>query len=127
MYKSDKLKIKLNIELEAGIYKLTSFSGDGKSFLGDVLKDYNMIGEPVMSYNYEDKLHGVPIEIVLTPNKYKVIMLDRYDMYNGDGAKLIEECVNTSVILIDCKSSINIDMDYEYCSLSISKNKIEVW
>ena len=101
-------------------------SAIGKTRLCKELRNYQKYKESVASYSYDDYLLGMPIEQVLVPNKYKVIMLDRYDMYNGVGSELISKCKDGSIILIDCKRGLNFNEEYDFCSLEMSDNIIEV-
>lgn len=85
-----------------------------------------LMGESVASYSYNDYLLRTPISAVLTPNKFDVIMLDRYDMYNGVGSDLIKECSTNSIILIDCKAPLKVSAMCDICFISMSSDRIEV-
>lgn len=126
MYKLDKYLTKISIQLENGIYIFDNISASGKTRLYKVLRECQAYGEPVASYTYNDKLLGLPIESVLMPNKYKVIMLDRYDMYEGDGASLILKCAENSIILIDCKGDFTVTNLDEWCDIRLTDCGIEV-
>lgn len=126
MYCIEDYKVQILVDLEPNVYMFQRLSATGKSRLCKCLKKLCSYGEPVNAYTYEDKLLGIPIESVLVPNKYKVILLDRYDMYIGDGKDLINECRKNSVILIDCKSEFYFADDDEMCSISMSADRIEV-
>ena len=131
MYSNNTRSPNLNIELEPGIYRFDCESGSGKTRLCKALKDYRVAGEPVISYSYQDSILGLPIDNVLVPNKYKVIMLDRYDMYNGSGVEILGKCVENTVILIDCKGSLKVPKELyskvHFCCISMDKNEIEVF
>ncbi len=126
MYRIDKYNVLVDIQLNNGIYIFDNESGLGKTRLTKLFKKYQAYGEPVVAYTYNDKLIGVDIASVLNPQKYKVILLDRYDMYEGDGAELILKCAENSIILIDCKNDFSVTVDDEWCTINMEKDKIEV-
>lgn len=121
-----KYNPKVIVNLENGLYLFDNKSSTGKTRLFKCLRDNQKYGESVASYSYDDYLLGVPIEKVLVPNKYKVIMLDRYDMYNGTGKDLILSCSSNTIILLDCKKGLNFGVDYEICYLDMMDKSIEV-
>lgn len=116
----------IKVDLQNGIYVFNSESAIGKTRLYKELRRNQQYGEAVASYSYEDYLLGVPISNVLIPNKYKLIMLDRYDMYSGEGADLISLCKNNSIILIDCKSDLPFSTEYNWCTIEMTAKLIEV-
>ncbi len=121
-----KYSPKVTIDLDNGLYLFDNESSTGKTRLFKCLRDNQKYGEFVASYSYDDYLLGIPIEKVLVPNKYKVIMLDRYDMYNGVGKDLILSCISNTIILVDCKKGLNFGADYEICYLDMTDKLIEV-
>lgn len=125
MFQLNTHNYKLDIQLENGLYIIDS-ECKGKTFLANLLREYQSYGEPVASYTYNDKLNGKPIESVLISNKFKLIMIDRYDMYKGDGIDLIEECAKNSIVLMDCKHSDGLSNIDEWCWLEIIGDTIVV-
>lgn len=117
---------KIYIDLQNGIYLFDNQSATGKTRLCKELRKNEKYGEPVASYSYDDYLLKIPISTVLNPDKYKVIMLDRYDMYNGAGADLIMECKDRCVILIDCKHTLNFSANCDFCFIEMTESTIEV-
>lgn len=126
MFEITAYKPYIYINLENGIYLFDNMSATGKTRLCRLLKNCQAYREPVAAYTYNDKLIGLPIEKVLEPGKYKVILLDRYDMYEGDGKELINECAKQSIILIDCKGKFTVTNEEELCTISLEEDKIEV-
>ena len=114
------------IDLPNGIYLFNNESATGKTRLYMELKKNQKYGESVVSYSYDDYLLNIPIETIVIPNKYKVVMLDRYDMYNGIGKDLISACVDNTIVLIDCKKGLNFGVDYEFCYIEMTDKLIEV-
>ena len=114
------------INLQNGVYVFDNESATGKTRLCKELRKNQKYGEKAASYSYDDYLLGLPIENTLLPNKYAVIMLDRYDMYNGKGADLINACRDNTIILIDCKKSPKFSGLYNFCTINMTDKLIEV-
>lgn len=127
MVRIDKSYPVIDIQLENGIYVFDNLAATGKTRLYKELRKYQIYEGNVASYSYNDYLLGMPIESVLVSSKYKVIMLDRYDMYNGVGADLIRSCKDESIILIDCKRWLKFNVEYEFCAIEMTNKLIEVF
>lgn len=121
-----KYKPEIKIHLKNGLYVFDSQSATGKTRLRKELRKLQQYGEKVASYSYEDYQLGIPINTVLNPNKYKLILLDRYDMYNGIGSDLILNCIEKSTVLIDCKGDLGFGAEYNWCTIEMSERVIEV-
>ena len=126
MYRTDKYNVELVFNMENGLYVFDNQSATGKTRLCKEIREHQKYGEPLASYTYDDFLLGIQIESVLIPGKYKVIMLDRYDMYEGVGAELIRECANDSIVLVDCKWNFTVSNEEEICFIKMEPYKIEV-
>lgn len=124
MYKNSEYRPNINIDLNNGVYIFDSESATGKTYLCKHLKNLRAYGEPVASFTYNDILIGNKIED--TFKNYKVIMLDRYDLYNEMGHCLMEKYRDKSIILVDCKKGFIKDIDSELCFISLTENNIEV-
>ena len=83
-----KYRDKIVVKLDPGVYVFNSFSGTGKTVLASLLDKYRGYGERVASYTYRDYVKGLPISSILDPDKYDLIVLDRYDLYYGAGEEL---------------------------------------
>lgn len=126
MVRIDKYQVDVNIAMDKGIYVLGSMSATGKTRLANLFKKYGEVGEPVAAYTYQDKERGIAISDTLVPGKYKAIVLDRYDMYAGDGIREMQECAKSAVVLVDCKNYID-NLEFEdWCDIHMSTEKIEV-
>lgn len=122
----DTGSVEINIDIEEnGIYIFDCYCM-GKTRMFKCLRRVEPYHDFISTYTYSDKLAGRKIEDALVPNKYKLIMLDRYDMYNGDGADLINECAKSSIILIDCKGSFEVSTEDKWCTIEMSAASIEV-
>lgn len=126
MFRLDKYAVKIMINLENGIYVFDNESATGKTRLCKLLREYQAYGEKVASYTYNDKLLGVPISEILEPSKYKVILLDRYDLYEGYGKELINKCAKEAIILVDCKDKFTVTNEEDWCSIDLKPDRIEV-
>lgn len=126
MYRLNKYNVAINIELEPGIYVFDNQSATGKTRLAKLLSEYQAYGEPVVSYTYNDKLKGLSLGDFIKDKKYKVILLDRYDLYNGDYSEDIKKHAKESIVLIDCKSEVKNINDDEWCNIVMSEDSIEV-
>ena len=123
-----KYRDKIVVKLEPCVYVFNSFSGTGKTVLASLLDKYRGYGERVASYTYRDYVKGLPISSILDPDKYDLIVLDRYDLYYGAGEELLKVCARDKrcIVLIDCKR----DFDICACGLVeilLSKSEIEVF
>ena len=125
MYSSDKHRISISINLEPGIYQFEDESATGKTRLYYLLRDLQLMGEPVISFSYEDLQLGMDLEKQLSKCKYKVIMLDRYDLYK-DYCKDLLPTLCEAIILIDCKSFLSFTEYYNTCVISMTESKVEV-
>ena len=128
MYRNNDYTLDIKIDVPNGLYVFECESGIGKTRLFEYLRMLQIYGEPVKTFTYDDKkLYSASVESSLESNKYAVIMLDRYDMYNGDGAEVLKECAKNSIVLIDCKELLRIDTEEEVCFINMSENAIEVF
>lgn len=109
-----------------GIYTLGMDSAIGKSRLCSLLKTLASIGEPVRGYDYKDFKANVSIE-GLKEDGIKLVMFDRYDMYNGAFAKDIIEMGKNRVVLLDCKTGPKLGT-VSYCRpIEMGQRAIEIY
>ena len=116
--------IDIIINLRNGVYYFEEVSSTGKSRLAKLLKVYSRKGLPVISYSYDDKVLGIPFSILVKPGKQELLLLDRYDLYNGEFKEEIEEFAKTGVVLIDIKGPSKVAC--EECIIKMEKTLIEV-
>lgn len=126
MYKNDMYDVEINIKLENGIYVLDEKSATGKTRLCKVLKELRKLGEPVVGYTYGDEKLGISLVDIASRVKPKVLMLDRYDMYNGTFNERFTEWSKDAIILIDCKGDLETDACTDWCTIEMEPRKIEV-
>ena len=116
----------ITIDLPNGLYVFDNTSATGKTRLYKELVKLKAYGDNVAAYTYNDKLLGHLIEDVLNSGA-DIILLDRYDMYCGDGINLIESIKDDTVILMDCKIIPETLPDYEDCFIEMTRDSIEVF
>lgn len=126
MYNNTKYNVKISINLENGIYVFDNESATGKTRLYKELKEHTKLGESVFAYSYNDDKLGIDLDKILKSKDFKVILLDRYDMYNGSFSDILIDKSKSSIILIDCKNILNINYDADWCYIEMSSGKIEV-
>ena len=116
MYRVDKYYMKVHIDLEPGVYVFPCASAEGKTYLATILEKFRNYKEPVRAYSYSDFNDGVPLSSVLDPERYQVVLLDRYDLYYGEGVEDIKAFAKKSILLIDCKRIFDL-CEYRSCIL----------
>ena len=120
----NQLRTKVRINLDVGIYQFFSYSATGKTYLYDVLRDYQLYGLPVVAITY-DPLNHTRLTDLIKPDT-RLIMLDRYDMYYGEYAGVLKRLADKCIILIDSKEPLEFGEYALYCDINITPNEIEV-
>lgn len=127
MFKLDKYRVKIDIQLDKGLYVFDSEAATGKTRLTKAIKRYMCYDAGVCAYTYNDKQCGIPIENVLVPKKYELIVVDRYDMYRDYGYDLILECAKESIVLVDSKRGAFFNEMNDFCTIEMPEgNSIKV-
>lgn len=103
--KLNKLNIKIDIQLDNGVYVFNNISSTGKTYLYNTINMYlNLDDEiPVFGLSYTDYEKGLTLAKAIK-DKAKLVVIDRYDMYKGEFDKEIEELGKNGIVLVDCKS-----------------------
>lgn len=129
MYKRDDIRVKVDIQLENGIYVFLPYSATGKTYLKKQLEYCRGLGDNVVAYTYSDLARGLSLRAsidALGANP-DVIMLDRYDLYSTKFWDIINKYAKESIILLECKNdSVIDDLDYDYADIELAKDKITV-
>lgn len=120
-------RVDINIELNNGIYIFDNQAATGKTRLCSLIKEHTRYSDNAVAsaYTYNDKLDGYDISKVFK-DEYKLIVLDRYDMYYGDGIEYIKKFRNKAIILIDCKQEFNLCEYDEICFIEMTHDSIKV-
>lgn len=126
MYQNSEYTIEIVIPLENGIFVFDENSAIGKTRLCNELKELRKLGEPVIGYTYNDDQLGIDLPKLVNDVDPKVILLDRYDMYNGLFDEQMVEWAKTAVVLVDCKCELNINYAAEWCNINMEPARIEV-
>jgi hypothetical protein len=130
MYNSNTKLFNICIDLEPGVYVFNKMSGTGKTYLAKELNILREKGEPVTSFTYADSLRrnlsDALNDMDFKQSEFKVVMLDRYDMYKGKYEDTIKNLATHCVVLIDCKHDTGIDIDEDMCFIEFSKTGIKV-
>lgn len=128
MYKTpDIYRTQIVVDAGLGIYIFDDESAIGKTRLYHELKSLQTAGEPVCAIRYDD---GVPIQELerwTDEREMKVVMVDRYDMYNNKELdNLLEILCQKMSVLLDCKRGTAINYDDETVFMTMEVNRIEV-
>lgn len=121
-----KYREKIYCYLIPGVYVLERSSATGKTRLYNLLEQYRKYGLPVSGYTYYDYTQGIKL-LDKVRLQDKLIMIDRYGLYNTEFAEEIAELSKKSVILIDCKSIINSELDFRVAYIGMTENVLEIW
>ena len=100
-------------------------SGTGKTRLKYLLDTLHGYGEPVCTYTYNDYLHDTSLEDCLNPNKFKVLLIDRYTLFYPFGTDLIEAQANNMIILLDCKNGLPVPYS-QFAFIEMEPNIVRV-
>lgn len=118
-------KTAIYIRLEPGIWVFDSETV-GKTRLCKCLRDLEVEGYPVCGYTFEDLELGRKLSDILADKKYKLIMLDRYDLYSDMEHEAICKAAEYAIVLIDCKAGFKGSCNDEPCYINMTRNSIEV-
>jgi hypothetical protein len=111
--------------LKNGVYTINDKSL-GKSWLCNSLKKLYSFGYPVIGYDYYDFVAKNQLSQHIDTG-LKLIAIDRYDMYNGELADEIIKLSEKSIVLIDCKTTLQIHCPRERATIKINRKTIEIW
>lgn len=114
---------KVSIDLEPGLYDIYSASATGKTLL---LKMIKSIGdEKKLAVTYHDILMGLDLERVIEKHP-ELLMLDRFDLYDGNIEALEKLKKMDCVTLVDYKTQRKFcDFD-DTCFMTLTEECLEV-
>lgn len=127
MFVIDKYSPAIFVNLENGVYQFDCYSATGKTRLYELLKEYNRAGESVVAYSYNDWSLGLDLKSVLSRFTPKLIMIDRYDMFNTEYHKELEDAGRSSIVLIDSKEMLKFGEYDNGCGIKLQPDRIEVY
>lgn len=129
--------INIDIKLQPGLYRLVGFSGEGKTFLFSLMREYeddikrlainnpNMVDPKFLCVTYNDYLDDKQGILDRIKNK-DVIFFDRYDLYNGFAAEELTKQQKNSIILLEFKDEMTFPVP-NIANINVSKDSIEVY
>lgn len=129
MYKRDDIRVKVDIQLENGIYVFLPYSATGKTYLMKQLEYCRGLEDNVIAYTYSDLRRGLSLQASIDALEANpdVIMLDRYDLYSTEFWGIINKYKSSSIILLNCMNeSVIDDLEYDYADIELAKDKITV-
>ena len=92
---------KIEISLNPGVYRFRPLSGTGKSYLCHLVDTYDkLLGGGVLAVKPSTK-HLYNLNNI--PSNKRVIIFDRYDIYQRSCWELIDTLKDTHAILLDLK------------------------
>lgn len=114
---------KVSIDLEPGLYDIYSASATGKTLLSKMIKSIG--DEKKLAVTYHDILMGLDLERVIEKQP-ELLMLDRFDLYDGYIEVLEKLKKMDCVTLVDYKTQRNFcDFD-DTCFMALSEECLEV-
>ena len=119
------MKVRFYGSKTTGLYQLGDESGTGKTRLCNLLIDYGTMGLPVTGYSYRDYVRGQRLHEYRNKG-LKMIVIDRYDMYNGEMESDIIELSKECIVLIDCKAIPDIAASMDYKDINMYIDHIDI-
>jgi hypothetical protein len=117
--------VKLNLNLDYGIYSMGLKAASGKTYLYKLLSstadENNAICLTYPNYRYVDSLYELAVKL-----NSKIIILDRYDMYVNTFKDDIIRLKDSNVILLDSKHGTDFDQHVNECIVRMRDNVLEV-
>ena len=116
------------LNMENGIYVFAPESATGKTFLFDLLRNLQITGEAIVTYNYWDHLMGVDLRRMIDKTHPKVVMIDRMDCVRTDSAihEAILQVWKSAIVLIDLKYLTPPPFKCKIADIDMSRDLIEV-
>lgn len=127
LFKVDNRRVKIFIygkELR-GIKKFRAISSTGKTRLYNICVNYSIDKLPVAGYSYIDYQRGIKLSDYLNKG-IKLLIIDRYDMFNGMFAKEIVELSKNCMVILDCKEMPNIGVVTRLVDIDMNPTSITI-
>ena len=129
MWECKEYTIQIRIKLDNGFYFFDNESAIGKTYLAKLIEKYSGYGEPILAYSYKEFMQGIDLDKLLE-NEYKVIVIDRYDMFEGYCLKALYDKSKNSIVLVDLKyiteKSSLVSLNAGWCTVVKEEDFIEV-
>lgn len=115
--------IKVDFNLDNGLYILGTNSSTGKSYLCNLLKSYEYESDDVIAVTYND-INGLNRLKSLGDNA-KVILLDRFNLYYSEELfQKVKKLAENSIVLLDFKNPF---FSYNLACIEFGKDHMEVF
>jgi hypothetical protein len=129
MFESKLCGCKIKISLENGFYIFEDEAALGKTHLANLLKKLGSFGEAVDAYSFSDYRLGVSLDKILEKD-LKVLLIDRYDLYEGFCIQSLTEKSKDCIVLVDLKyitrDFTNVNLRKDRCTIVLGEGSIEV-
>lgn len=115
----------IRINLDNGIYQVDPVSASGKSYLYSMLQELDR--EDILSLSYKDMklLANKEAKNELFSRDYKLILIDRYDLYNGVLNEYLQRYNEKAIVIVDLKQKSEDWIDH-MCEFNLTKDELEV-
>lgn len=116
------------LNMENGIYVFAPESATGKTFLFGLLRNLQIAGDAIVTYNYWDHKVGVDLGKMIDKTHPKVVMIDRMDCFRMDRAihAAILRVWKSAIVLIDLKYLTPPPFKCKIADIDMSRDLIEV-
>lgn len=125
MFSTEKYATNIHVYLDNGLYIFTNYSATGKSYLSELCYKYGAYGEPIGRFSYEQFANGDSLEEITKRRPYRLFVVDRYDMYVGEGRDALLKLAKDCIVLVDLKQYVP-DFPGRVCTISYNKEGILV-
>lgn len=115
----------IKINLSNGIYQADPVSASGKSYLYTMLQELGR--DDILTLSYKDMkflINEVAINEIFSQN-YKLILVDRYDLYAGMLDNYLQRYKTTAIVIIDLKQKSE-DWIEHMCEFDLTECRLEV-
>lgn len=116
------------LNMENGIYVFAPESATGKTFLFGLLRNLQIAGDAIVTYNYWDYQVGVDLGKMIDKTHPKVVMIDRMDCFRMDRAihDAILQVWKSAIVLVDLKYLTPPPFKCKIADIDMSQDLIEV-
>lgn len=116
------------LNMENGVYVFAPESASWKTFLFGLLRNLQIAGDAIVTYNYWDQQVGVDLGRMIDEIHPKVVVIDRMDCFRTD------ESVHNAILRVWKSAIVLIDLEYltpppfkcKIADIDMSQDLIEV-
>ena len=118
-------EVTIDIPQKAGLYRFFNESGSGKTMLATMLKIHKYGGGKTDAFTYNDIKDGRTISSMIENNP-EVVLIDRYDAYNGKMADDISKLSDQCIVLLDCKQAPKVNKQARFVRITFGDGYVNV-